>query len=136
MLLSKPITLDLDCILDCLDCLNRHNGEDEDEQVSVTTENTFADDKDQSELLEEETEIDQLKDEVFILFLSLIDWVVLQRYLKVLSVYEQVRNLISNLRTARIQGRQSVVSLHTSIASSESSDHLASNLKVSIMAKQ
>ena len=70
------------------------------------------------------------------LFLSLIDWVVLQRYLKVLSVYEQVRNLISNLRTARIQGRQSVVSLHTSIASSESSDHLASNLKVSIMAKQ
>ena len=66
MLLSKPITLDLDCILDCLDCLDRHNGEDEDEQVSVTTENTFADDKDQSELLEEETEIDQLKDEVFI----------------------------------------------------------------------
>ena len=67
------------------------------------------------------------------LFLSLIDWVVLQRYLKVLSVYEQVRNLISNLRTARIQGRQSVVSLHTSIASSDSSDHLASHLKVSTL---
>ena len=56
-------------------------------------------------------------------------------YLKVLSVYEQVRNLISNLRTARIQGRQSLcgVSLHTSIASSDSSDHLVTHFKVSII---
>ena len=71
MLLSKPITLDLDCILDCLDCLDRHNGEDEDEQISITTEDPFTDDKDQSELQEEETEIDQLKTEVFI---SQFDW--------------------------------------------------------------
>ena len=49
-----------------LDCLDGHNGEDEDEQVSITTEDPFNDDKDQSELQEEETEIDQLKTEVFI----------------------------------------------------------------------
>ena len=59
---------DWDCIvnIDCLDCLDGHNGEDEDEQISITTEDPFNDDKDQSELQEEETEIDQLKNEVFI----------------------------------------------------------------------
>ena len=54
--------------------------------------------------------------------------------MKVLSVYEQIRTLISNVRTARTQGRHNLsgASLQTSIASSDSSDHLVTQLKVSI----
>ena len=93
------------------------------------TEELLTDDQDDREDEDEETEIDQLKDEVS-------DQIVGPRaritvHLKVLSVYEQVRTLISNLRSAKIQGRQSL-SLHTSIASSDSSDHLATHFKVPI----
>ena len=57
---------------------------------------------------------------------------------EVVSVYEQIRTLVVNLkRSGRIRGgtnhgRQSIsgTSLHTSIASSESSDHLATQFRV------
>ena len=58
---------------------------------------------------------------------------------EVVSVYEQIRTLVVNLkRSGRVRGtshgRQSIsgTSLHTSMASSESSDHLATQFRVMI----